>query len=62
MITDMDKGRQLGNMHLSQIQSPQDLRGLSYPELDDLACEIRQEIIRTVSRRGGHLASNLGVV
>ena len=49
-------------MRLEDIHSPQDLRGLSYEELDILAGEIREALIATVSRRGGHLASNLGVV
>lgn len=49
-------------MHLENIQSPKDLLGLSYTEMNDLALEIRQTIIHTVSERGGHLASNLGVV
>ncbi len=49
-------------MHLEDIRSPQDIKNLSYPELNDLALEIRQELIATVARRGGHLASNLGVV
>ena len=49
-------------MRLQDIHSPQDIRGLSYEELDALAAEIRETLIATVSRRGGHLASNLGVV
>jgi len=47
---------------LSQINSPADLRKLAPSELPQLAQEIRQEIIRTVSKVGGHLASSLGVV
>jgi 1-deoxy-D-xylulose-5-phosphate synthase len=47
---------------LSHIQTPRDLRGLSYQELERLAAEIRKIIIETVSRNGGHLSSNLGVV
>jgi 1-deoxy-D-xylulose-5-phosphate synthase len=47
---------------LAQIRGPQDLRGLSAPELGRLAAEIRSTIIAAVSRSGGHLASNLGVV
>ena len=47
---------------LSQIGTPADLRKLSPSELPQLAQEIRQEIIRTVSKVGGHLASSLGVV
>ncbi len=49
-------------MHLSELSSPKDIKDLSYEELDVLAGEIRQELIQTVSQRGGHLASNLGVV
>ncbi|MCR4409341.1 MAG: 1-deoxy-D-xylulose-5-phosphate synthase [Candidatus Saccharicenans sp.] len=47
---------------LPGIKSPQDLKKLSIPELAELATEIRARIIETVSRTGGHLASNLGVV
>jgi 1-deoxy-D-xylulose-5-phosphate synthase len=38
------------------------LRGLSYEELNGLAAEIREYIIATVSKTGGHLGSSLGVV
>ncbi len=47
---------------LDGIKSPYDLKKLSYEQLDDLAKEIREELIETVSETGGHLASNLGVV
>ena len=47
---------------LPNIQSPEDLKSLSLPELEQLAGEIRQEIIDTVAENGGHLASNLGIV
>lgn len=49
-------------MDLSQIQTPDDIRGLSYEECEDLADDIRTKIIQTVARNGGHLSSNLGVV
>ena len=49
-------------IHLPQIKSPEDIKHCSHEELRVLAEEIRQEIILTVSRNGGHLASNLGVV
>ena len=49
-------------MRLSGIQSPSEVKALSERELTELAGEIRQEIIRTVSENGGHLASNLGAV
>lgn len=49
-------------MHLEDLRMPQELKGLSYAELSGLADEIRMELVDTVSRQGGHLASNLGVV
>ncbi len=45
-----------------KIKSPQDLKGLTMEELKALAEELRGLIIETVSKNGGHLASNLGVV
>ncbi len=47
---------------LDRINSPKDLKKLSFKELNQLAVEIREEIIRVVSQSGGHLSSNLGVV
>jgi 1-deoxy-D-xylulose-5-phosphate synthase len=47
---------------LEKIDSPKDLKKLSLDELGRLAAEIREKIIETVSRTGGHLAPNLGVV
>jgi 1-deoxy-D-xylulose-5-phosphate synthase len=47
---------------LASIESPADLRGLSYDELNQLSAEIRELIISTVTTTGGHLGSNLGVV
>lgn len=47
---------------LNSISSPDDLRKLGDKQLDQLCTEIREQIIRTVSANGGHLASNLGVV
>ncbi len=47
---------------LDKIESPADLKGLSLDELHLLADEIRQKIIETVSKTGGHLAPSLGVV
>ncbi|MBE3557858.1 MAG: 1-deoxy-D-xylulose-5-phosphate synthase [Ktedonobacteraceae bacterium] len=47
---------------LDQIDSPAQLRTLSIPQMEQLAEEIRREIIEKVSVRGGHLAPNLGVV
>jgi 1-deoxy-D-xylulose-5-phosphate synthase len=47
---------------LNRIDSPTDLKKLSYNDLAELAEEIRQEMIDVVSENGGHLAPNLGVV
>ena len=47
---------------LSGISSPDDLKKLNNSQLDDLCKEIREQIIKTVSANGGHLASNLGSV
>jgi len=47
---------------LDQINSPADLRNLERGRLQDLVREIREYMIATVSRTGGHLAASLGVV
>src|SRR4051812_29392032 len=47
---------------LSQIHTPADLRSLSIEQLETLAKELRERIFAAVSKNGGHLASNLGVV
>ncbi len=48
--------------YLSAIHSPNDFKAIPENELDSVAKEIREELIRIVSKNGGHLASNLGVV
>jgi 1-deoxy-D-xylulose-5-phosphate synthase len=47
---------------LRSVRGPDDLKRLDAGQLTDLAAEIRAELIRTVSRTGGHLGPNLGVV
>lgn len=47
---------------LNKINSPKDIKGLKIEELNELCAEIRTELIETVSKNGGHLAPNLGVV
>ena len=49
-------------MVLDKIQNPNDIKKLSDSELDILAEEIREFLIASISKTGGHLASNLGVV
>ncbi|MGD0621633.1 MAG: 1-deoxy-D-xylulose-5-phosphate synthase [Thermacetogeniaceae bacterium] len=47
---------------IEKIAEPADLGALSFAELETLAREIRSMLVETVSRTGGHLAPNLGVV
>lgn len=49
-------------MNIDDIRLPEDLPGLSTIEMKHLAYEIRKFLIKSVSKTGGHLASNLGVV
>lgn len=49
-------------MYLTQIQDPALLKSLDVEQLDDLAQEIRSFLIQSISKTGGHLASNLGVI
>ena len=49
-------------MRLDSIRTPDDLRDLGPDELRCLAAEIRERIVETVGRTGGHLGSNLGAV
>src|SRR5579859_1607815 len=51
----------MGNL-LDQVHSPADIKSLSIPQLEQLAQEIRERMIRTLSKTGGHLGPNLGVV
>lgn len=47
---------------LKNVNSPDDIKNLSEKELNELCSEIRKKLIKTVSKTGGHLASNLGTV
>lgn len=48
--------------YLDKVNSPKDIKNMSIEELDFLAKDIRKFLVRSVSKTGGHLASNLGVV
>ena len=50
------------NSVLGRIHSPADLKDLSETDLEQLAAEMRSELIDVVGRRSAHFASNLGVV
>ncbi len=47
---------------LDRVSCPADLRGMTDPELGQVADELRAEVISIVSETGGHLGSSLGVV
>lgn len=47
---------------LENIHSPVDIKKMNEKQLNELCEEIREQLIETVSKNGGHLASNLGVV
>jgi 1-deoxy-D-xylulose-5-phosphate synthase len=49
-------------MHLSEIVHPNQLHGLSIPQLKQIAREIRDKHLETVATSGGHLGPGLGVV
>lgn len=49
-------------MNLKDIKDPKFLKNLSTNQLNELAKDIRSFILKTVSKTGGHLSSNLGVV
>lgn len=51
----------MGNL-LDSVHSPADIKSLSVPQLEALAEEIRERLILTLSKTGGHLGPNLGVV
>ena len=47
---------------LDSINQPNDVKALDGPQLEVLARELREELLSVVSKNGGHLSSNLGVV
>ena len=49
-------------MIIEKINEPNDLKKLTIEELNNLACEMRQFIIKKVNTTGGHLGPNLGIV
>ena len=47
---------------LNSIKEPNDIKKLSIQELKDLSCEIRNFLIESISKTGGHIGANLGVI
>ena len=50
------------NKLLDNVNNPKDLKKLSIKEKQELAREIREVLLNTISKNGGHLASNLGII
>ena len=48
--------------YLNKVNSPEDVKNLNIAQMEELAEEIRQFLIDSISKTGGHLASNLGIV
>ncbi len=49
-------------MNIFDIKGPSDIKSLSIEELEDVATQIREFLIESISKTGGHLSSNLGIV
>ena len=49
-------------MHIKDIKDPKDIKSLSTKELENLSKDIRHFLVDSISKTGGHLASNLGAV
>src|ERR1035437_4385973 len=56
------RGRKTMGTLLESIHSPADLKRLNFTQMTELAEEIREFLIQTLSKTGGHLGPNLGVV
>ena len=56
------KVRKIMCNYLNEVNSPDDIKKLNIDEMEELAQEIREFLIKSISKTGGHLASNLGVV
>ena len=52
----------MNKINLEDLENPGFLRDLTYPELENLSKEIRTFLIENISKTGGHLSSNLGIV
>ncbi len=59
---DMNTHQETQELRLEDLQLPEDLKKLTYPQCRKLAKEIRAVMVRSISKNGGHLASNLGTV
>lgn len=58
----MNKNENTKKICLSQLKLPHDLKKLSFDELKNVCLQIRKVLVKSISKTGGHLASNLGTV
>ena len=58
----MSKKKEIRRFDLSKPFNPSDIKGLSENELNQLAEDIRSNIVLNCAKNGGHLASSLGAV
>ena len=58
----MSKKKEIRRFDLSKPFNPSDIKGLNEEELNLLSEDIRNNIIESCAKNGGHLASSLGVV
>jgi 1-deoxy-D-xylulose-5-phosphate synthase len=49
-------------MNLNELHAPSDLKGMSTEELNQLAAQLREVLLQKLSRHGGHVGPNLGMV
>ncbi len=61
-MNNQEKSLDTREYRLSELNLPSDLKKLNFMQCRRLAKEIRSLMVRTISRNGGHLASNLGTV
>ena len=57
-----NKNIDCSSVRLKDLKLPEDIKKMSYTELSKLSIQIRSLLIKSVSKTGGHLASNLGTV
>lgn len=52
----------MSEIDINKIHSPQDIKGMDYAQLTDVAAQLRAALLKKLSARGGHVGPNLGMV
>ena len=58
----MKKNKKIKNINILSLNLPHDLKKMSIDELKNICSQIRKVLVKSISKTGGHLASNLGTV